>query len=47
MYREMLSAQPSNLPIAYKASQKELCLLIYPALDKHDLERITNAVRAN
>lgn len=47
MYRGMLSAQHSNLPVAYGVSQKVLCLPIYPALSKHDLERITDAVRAN
>ena len=34
MYKGYVSASPSNLPVAFSAAQKVLCLPIYPALDK-------------
>jgi dTDP-4-amino-4,6-dideoxygalactose transaminase len=45
MYRSMSSALRKNLPVANTAAEKVICLPIYPALDKGDLSRITNAVR--
>lgn len=44
MYREMASAQRSNLPVAATVADRVLCLPIYPALKRHDLERIIELI---
>jgi dTDP-4-amino-4,6-dideoxygalactose transaminase len=44
MYREFSSAQRSNLPVAEAASEKILCLPIYPNLAQSDQERIIQAI---
>lgn len=40
MYRDLLSATPSNLPVATDAAQRVLCLPIYPALDTTAQSRV-------
>ncbi len=40
MYRGLLSASQSNLPIAKKIADQVLCLPIYPRLDKESIIRI-------
>lgn len=45
MYRGLPSAQRNNLPIAYAAAEKVLCLPIYPNLSQQDQERIINLIR--
>jgi dTDP-4-amino-4,6-dideoxygalactose transaminase len=45
MYRGLVSATRSNLPVAADASLKVLCLPIYPALSDSDIERIASVVR--
>ena len=40
MYRGMASAHRENLPVATAAAQKVLCLPIYPALTKQDIQNI-------
>lgn len=47
MYKNMLSADPSNLPIANDAAKKVMCLPIYPDLKNSDLNRIIEIVRGN
>jgi dTDP-4-amino-4,6-dideoxygalactose transaminase len=47
MYRDMHSANPSNLPIATAAAQTVLCLPIYPGLDAQEQERIIQVIRDN
>lgn len=44
MYREMPSAQRSNLPVAAAVADRVLCLPVYPALERHDLERILELI---
>ncbi len=46
MYRGMLSAYHTNLPIATAAAQKVLCLPIYPALTLQDQQHIFDIVRS-
>jgi len=45
MYRGLPTAQRGNLPVAVDAASKVLCLPIYPALDRHDLERILTVIK--
>lgn len=45
MYRNLPSAQPSNLPIARRISETVLCLPIYPALSDDEQDRIIDLVR--
>ncbi len=45
MYRGMPSAQRSNLPVAADASDKVLCLPIYPALQAPDQQRVIDIIR--
>ncbi|UTW14262.1 DegT/DnrJ/EryC1/StrS family aminotransferase [Marinobacterium rhizophilum] len=40
MYRDLISAQPANLPVASYISRRILCLPIYPTLEKKDQEHI-------
>lgn len=44
MYRGLLSAARSNLPIAAAAAEKVLCLPIYPNLSADDQNRIINVI---
>lgn len=44
MYRGHQSAQTSNLPVATDASNKVLCLPIYPALQERDQMRIVELI---
>ena len=44
MYRNMTSAQPSNLPVAANAASQVLCLPIYPDLKFEDQKRITRLI---
>lgn len=44
MYREMPSAQRSNLPVAAAVADRVLCLPVYPALERHDLKRILELI---
>ena len=46
MYRGMPSAQRSNLPVAAAASDRILCLPIYPALQRDDQQRVIDLIRA-
>jgi dTDP-4-amino-4,6-dideoxygalactose transaminase len=45
MYRDLPSAQRSNLPVAASAADKVLCLPIYPALQRQEQQRIISIVR--
>ncbi len=45
MYRGMLSAQSCNLPVANAASQKVICLPIYPTLTDEDVARVVECIR--
>ncbi len=44
MYRNLLSAADSNLPVAVKAANEILCLPLYPELLPSDVEKITNLI---
>ena len=44
MYRGMPSAQHHNLPVAAGASEKVLCLPIYPALSHDDVKRVAGLI---
>jgi dTDP-4-amino-4,6-dideoxygalactose transaminase len=45
MYRGMPSAKSGNLPEAFSAAQKVLCLPIYPALQAQEQQRVIDIVR--
>lgn len=45
MYRSLLSAQRTNLPVAASASDRVLCLPIYPALDSSDQQRVIDLIK--
>lgn len=45
MYRGLPSADPLGLPVARRASERVICLPIYPALADEDIERIAVVVR--
>jgi dTDP-4-amino-4,6-dideoxygalactose transaminase len=45
MYRGLPSAQRSNLPVAATASDRVLCLPIYPAMTAEDQHRVIDLVR--
>lgn len=45
MYRGLLSAQPSNLPIATEMSKRILCLPIYPDLTDEQISRVVDVIR--
>lgn len=45
MYRDLPSAQRSNLPVAANAADKVLCLPIYPTLQRQEQQRIISIVR--
>lgn len=44
MYRALPSAQRSNLPAAAEASERVLCLPIYPALEREEQQRVIDLV---
>lgn len=44
MYRDLPSAQRSNLPVAVSAASKVLCLPIYPALQLSEQERVIDII---
>lgn len=44
MYRGLASSAPSNLPVATDASQRVLCLPIYPALHAADQQRVIDLI---
>ncbi|REG60384.1 dTDP-4-amino-4,6-dideoxygalactose transaminase [Paraburkholderia sp. BL6669N2] len=44
IYRGLPSARPENLPVAHAASQKILCLPIFPALTDDMLDRIVGII---
>jgi dTDP-4-amino-4,6-dideoxygalactose transaminase len=43
-YRELDSANPTNLPIANKVAEQVICLPIYDNLELVDVERIINVI---
>jgi dTDP-4-amino-4,6-dideoxygalactose transaminase len=43
-YRELDSANPSNLPIANKVAEQVICLPIYDNLELKDVERVINVI---
>ncbi len=45
MYRSMLSAQRSNLPVAASAADRVLCLPIFPAMEESTQARIIDLLR--
>jgi dTDP-4-amino-4,6-dideoxygalactose transaminase len=45
MYRSMPSAQRENLPVAADASDKVLCLPIYPNLQSKEQQRVIDLIR--
>ncbi|MCY1366636.1 dTDP-4-amino-4,6-dideoxy-D-glucose transaminase [compost metagenome] len=46
MYRRMQSAQRSNLPVASEVSEKVLCLPLHPTLEKNEIDRIIEIIKA-
>jgi len=44
-YRELDSANPSNLPIANKVADQVICLPIYDNLELVDVERVINVIK--
>ncbi|SIO72490.1 dTDP-4-amino-4,6-dideoxygalactose transaminase [Burkholderia sp. GAS332] len=44
MYRGLPSAHRDNLPVAADAAEKVLCLPIYPALSRENVERVVNII---
>lgn len=45
MYRGLVSAQRSNLPIAHSVSEKVICLPMYPALQEASISAIGELIR--
>jgi len=45
MYRSLPSAQQNNLPVATVASEKVLCLPIYPNLTNNEVNLICNYIK--
>ncbi len=45
MYRALPSAQRTNLPVAATASDRVLCLPIYPGLEADDQQRVIDLIR--
>lgn len=45
MYRDLPSAQRSNLPVAVDAADKVLCLPIYPNLSDTDIARVVSIIK--
>lgn len=46
MYRDLPSAQRSNLPVAASAADKVLCLPIHPALQRQEQQRVIDLIRS-
>ena len=44
MYRGLPSAHKDNLPVATRIAEQVLCLPVYPALSRDDLERIVGVI---
>lgn len=47
MYRELLSAQPENLPVAAALAQKVICLPIYPGLSREEIKFIVSLMTSS
>lgn len=47
MYRSLPSAQRANLPVAAHASDRILCLPIYPSLEPSDQQRVIDAIKGS
>ena len=47
MYRGLPSARGDNLPVASRIAEKVLCLPMYPALRKADVDRIARVIAEN
>ncbi len=47
MYRALPSAQRANLPVAATASDRVLCLPIYPGLEAADQQRVIDLIRGS
>jgi dTDP-4-amino-4,6-dideoxygalactose transaminase len=47
MYRDLPSAEQSNLPVARKLADRVLCLPIYPALEDEAITCITSLIKEN
>ncbi|NLE26471.1 MAG: DegT/DnrJ/EryC1/StrS family aminotransferase, partial [Clostridiaceae bacterium] len=45
MYRGLPSAAASNLPVAKRVSKQVLCLPIYPALKREEVDMILRLIR--
>jgi dTDP-4-amino-4,6-dideoxygalactose transaminase len=45
MYRGYRSARAENLPVAFDAAQRILCLPIYPDLSNDDVDRVIDVIR--
>lgn len=45
MYRSLVSAAPSNLPVATDAANRVMCLPIYPALNTADQSRVIEILK--
>ncbi len=44
MYRSIFSGRPANIPNAYEAARRVICLPIYPDLSLSEVERISNVI---
>jgi len=44
MYRDIASADPSNLPIAHRIADRILCLPIFPSMTAEDIERVATLI---
>jgi dTDP-4-amino-4,6-dideoxygalactose transaminase len=47
MYRDMVSAQAGNLPVASRVAGQVLCLPIYPALTDADIARVVEVIKGH
>jgi len=47
MYKDLPSAEPTNLQVAYKLSRQVICLPIYPNLKEKEIEYICNLIIEN
>lgn len=45
MYRGLLSAKPSNLPVAHKIADQVICLPIYPELSENETRYISGIIK--
>ncbi len=46
VYRGLPSAERENLPVAFKASQRVICLPIFPDMEQQDVQRVIEALHA-